>query len=87
MLDLQASGGCFPEYASISLDDLTPLLTAKTQTVSVLGVEPLVIRDLALAAGVRGVDRVVSVGRTLDFSLVWDGYDLIRTLSRAIAAG
>jgi hypothetical protein len=87
VLDLQASGGCFPEYASASLNDLVPLMTAKTQTVSVLGVDPHKVRDLALSAGVRGVDRVVPVGRTLDFSLVWDGYDLIRALSRAIAAG
>ena len=32
----------------------------------------------------RGVDRIVPVGRTLDFALVWDGHDLIRELSRVV---
>ena len=31
-----------------------------------------------------GVDRVVPIGTTLDFSLNWDGYDLINQMSRII---
>jgi hypothetical protein len=81
------TGGCFLEYASASLDALAPLLSKKTQTVAVLGVDPLAVRDFVLASGARGVDRVVPLGHTLDFSLVWDGYDLIRTLSRAVVTG
>ena len=34
----------------------------------------------------RGVDRIVPIGRTMDFSLMWDGYDLIRSMSRRIDA-
>ena len=30
------------------------------------------------------VDRIVPMGRTMDFTLVWDGVDLIRTMSRAV---
>ena len=29
-----------------------------------------------------GIDRVVPFGKTTDFDLIWDGYDLIYTLSR-----
>ena len=32
----------------------------------------------------NGVDRVVPVGRTMDFSLFWDGNDLIKSFSRII---
>lgn len=39
------------------------------------GVEP---RDEVL------VDRFVPLGKSLDFNLVWDGYDLITTLSRIV---
>jgi hypothetical protein len=80
------SGGCFLEYASPSLQPLLTLATAKTQTLSALGLSTQTLRDLALTRGVRGIDRVVPLGHTLDFSLVWDGYDLIATLSRRIAA-
>ena len=31
-----------------------------------------------------GIDRIVPIGRTMDFSLVWDGYELINTLSRRV---
>jgi len=83
----RCAGGCFLEYAADALDPLAPLLTEKAQTVSVLGFPPRAVRDFVLAHGVRGVDRVTPVGRTLDFSLVWDGYDLIYTLSRRVCAG
>jgi hypothetical protein len=83
---LDCRGGCFPEFAADTLAPLAPLLTEKAQTVSVLGVDPATVRDFALSRGVHGVDRVVPMGRTLDFSLVWDGYDLIETLSRRVTA-
>ena len=38
------------------------------------------------ANSLRGIDRIAPVGHTMDFALTWDGYDLIRTLSRRIAA-
>ena len=31
-----------------------------------------------------GIDRVVPVGRGLEFDRIWDGYDLIRSLSKII---
>ncbi|MDD3212750.1 MAG: acyl-CoA reductase [Eubacteriales bacterium] len=85
--EFPCSGGCFLEYAAAELGELAPLLTQKAQTLSVLGVEPQTVQDFVLRSGVRGVDRVVPVGRTLDFALVWDGFDLIETLSRRVTAG
>ena len=35
---------------------------------------------------IRDRDRIAPVGHTMDFALTWDGYDLIRTLSRRISA-
>jgi len=32
----------------------------------------------------KGIDRVVPFGKTLDINLVWDGYDVITNLSRII---
>jgi len=31
-----------------------------------------------------GIDRIVPVGSALNISVVWDGYDVIGTLSRII---
>jgi len=32
----------------------------------------------------KGIDRAVQLGKSMDFSLVWDGYDLIYELSREV---
>ena len=31
-----------------------------------------------------GIDRVVPIGKALDMNLIWDGYDVINSLSRII---
>ena len=37
-----------------------------------------------LESGVKGVDRIVPIGQTMDFDLLWDGYDLTRELTRVV---
>jgi len=32
----------------------------------------------------NGIDRIVPIGKTTDFSLTWDGFNMIETLSRKI---
>lgn len=86
-VDFRCGGGCFLEYAAATLEPLAALLSGKAQTLSVLGVPATEVRAFVLARGLRGVDRIAAVGHTLDFSLVWDGYDLIETLSRRVAGG
>ena len=31
-----------------------------------------------------GIDRIVPVGEALDIGVIWDGYDIVRSLSRII---
>ena len=54
----------------------------RCQTLALLGSRDLV-RPL-FESGVRGIDRVVSVGHTMDFELIWDGYDLIERFTRNV---
>jgi hypothetical protein len=42
------------------------------------------IEEFIIDENISGIDRIVPIGQTMDFSLFWDGYDLIRTLSRCI---
>ncbi|WP_113704075.1 acyl-CoA reductase [Nonomuraea lactucae] len=84
LLDRHPGGGVFVETRVKRLADIVPLLDRKVQTLSYFGVPPDELADLLLDAGPRGVCRVVPLGRALDFSLIWDGHDLIRALSRRI---
>jgi len=47
------------------------VLDEKYQTISIIGVDKKEIVDFITSKRLRGVDRVVSVGKTLDFDLGW----------------
>ncbi|MGA2405363.1 MAG: acyl-CoA reductase [Bacteroidales bacterium] len=80
--DYRCSGGYFSEYHAESLTELSKIINRKYQTLAYYGIEKseliLFVKEVALT----GIDRIVPIGRTSDFSLTWDGFDLISTLSR-----
>lgn len=78
------AGGCYLEYNTESVEDLTAIVNKKFQTFSYLGIDPERIKKFVIDNGLSGIDRIVPVGKTADFSFVWDGYDLILTMSRII---
>jgi len=80
--DYRCVGGCFLEYDATNLDDLKKIVTDKYQTLSYLGCNPKEIQEWVIKNGLKGIDRIVPIGKTADFGLIWDGYDLITTLSR-----
>lgn len=82
--DYTCAGGCYLEYDTPNLSDIIPIITEKFQTLSVLGIESKDIQNFVIENGLSGIDRIVPVGKTADFGLVWDGYDLIESMSREI---
>jgi hypothetical protein len=76
--------GTVHEVVFADLDQLAPLINERYQTLCVQGIAPQAVRNLIVRHGLRGIDRVVPVGRALDMAIVWDGYDLICSLSRLI---
>ncbi|NME82778.1 acyl-CoA reductase [Clostridium sp. SM-530-WT-3G] len=80
--DFKCAGGIFFEYSDNNLNSLASIITNKYQTVSYFGIDPLEIRKWVFKNGLTGIDRIVPIGKAADFSLVWDGCDLIRSLTR-----
>lgn len=78
----RCAGGSFIEYDDQNLDALRDIVTRKYQTLSYIGFSPGELREWVLVNGLAGIDRIVPVGRTAEFSLIWDGYDLVASLSR-----
>lgn len=76
--------GTFMELDVSKIDEVHKFLTPQVQTVSYFGFDSDILRKSFKKTGVIGVDRVVPLGTALDFDNVWDGYDLIRTLTRVI---
>jgi hypothetical protein len=78
----RCAGGYFSEYEINSLDEIADIVTNKYQTLSYFGFEQDEIKLFIQSNHLYGIDRVVPIGETTTFSLTWDGYDLINTLSR-----
>ena len=49
------------------------------------GVEQADFRKFLEETRPAGIDRIVPMGKSMDFSLIWDGYDLIRQMSRRVS--
>lgn len=82
--DWHANCGFFFECHLTSIDQILPVITRKYQTLSYAGLSGEALRKLLIQARSLGIDRIVPIGRTLEFSLEWDGHDLIRSMSRII---
>ena len=82
----RCAGGFFLEYASETMDALRDMDSRRLQTVTCVGVDVESVRGFVLQNGLKGIDRVVPLGHSMDFSLFWDGRDLIRSMSRLIGA-
>lgn len=76
--------GFFFETTDNDLSVLKSIVGERYQTVTYFGIEPQAIIDCVVETGLTGIDRVVPIGKALDIGVVWDGYDLVGTLSRVI---
>lgn len=82
--DYTCPGGSFIEYASEGLDDLISVITSQYQTLTYIGLNEKELVKWVMDHGLSGIDRIVPVGRAADFSLTWDGYNLIDCMSREV---
>lgn len=76
--------GMFFEYEFDKYEELNILSDTKVQTCAVCGVDNNELRDFIIDQGWCGIDRIVPFGSTLDIDVIWDGYDIISSLSRVI---
>ena len=78
----KSNSGYFSEIKIEDLKQIKSLITRKFQTLSYFGIDNNELKEFIESNSLSGIDRVVPIGKTLDFSLRWDGYDLIYSLSR-----
>ncbi len=81
---LHLAFGSFLEYEITSLGELSAFVTRRTQTLTCAGIAPDEAARTVAALGLPGIDRAVPVGQAMEFDVVWDGKDLIASLSRVI---
>lgn len=80
----RSSCGYFSEYHTKSLEEIAKIISNKYQTLAYLGFEKQELINFVRDSSITGIDRIVPIGHTTDFSLIWDGFDLINILTRVI---
>ncbi|KLU65861.1 acyl-CoA reductase (LuxC) [Desulfosporosinus acididurans] len=83
---LRGKNGYFYEFAIQDYRDLIPFITEKYQTMTYFGLEKDELQNFVIANEIPGIDRIVPIGDAMDIDVIWDGYDLVGTLSRIISA-
>jgi hypothetical protein len=84
IVNFRSNGGYFSEYKASSLSELSTVFSRKFQTLSYYGIEKDELIQFITQQKPMGIDRIVPIGKTTDFSLTHDGFNLIDTLSREI---
>ena len=83
-MDLKDNSGYFFEYDCTDILELKDICNdTRCQTVSYIGDSSRLLP--LLKSGVKGIDRIVPMGKTMDFDLIWDGYNLFERLTRNIS--
>lgn len=81
---LRGRFGLFFEFTGKDFEEICPVVDEKFQTLLYFGLERETLVEMIVKHHLTGIDRVVPVGDSLDIDVIWDGYDIIGTLSRKI---
>lgn len=81
---ISCGDGLFVEYQSKNLNPLIKIMSQKFQTLTYIGNKKEKVLEKIIKRSPKGLDRLVKVGEAGNFSFDWDGYDLVRHMSRKI---
>lgn len=84
LMNYKYNSGFYFEKDIENLKEIVDVCDVRCQTLTYYGVKEEDFRTFLEVARPIGIDRIVPMGKSMDFALVWDGYDLIRQMSRKI---
>jgi hypothetical protein len=84
LMRFKYNSGFFFEQEINELKDILPICGDRLQTLVYFGLEKEAIDNFIFKMKPKGIDRIVPMGKSMNFTLTWDGYDLIRQLSRKV---
>ena len=85
LMQYKYNSGFFFEMDIDVLTDILPICADRLQTLTYYGISQEDIINFISKYKPKGIDRAVPMGKSMDFALTWDGYDLIRELSRKVS--
>lgn len=82
--NIRPGAGFFSVQVVRKLSELINQIKRKTQTISYFGFSTNELTQFIGELNGRGVDRIVPIGKALDFSPIWDGKDLLFEMHRLV---
>ncbi len=82
--NMRGVNGTFFQKNIKKLSYLKKFITKKCQTISYYGTSKNQLKNFLSRNNILGVDRFVPIGSSLEINLKWDGYDVIKSLSRVV---
>ena len=64
--------------------EINNIINNKYQTLTYFGLEKSSLKNFVIDNKLIGIDRIVPIGQALDMCLIWDGFDVIKSLSRIV---
>ena len=77
--------GFFYEFDAEDINQISHIVNKSFQTLTYFGVNKSYLTDFVLQNRLFGIDNITPIGSALDIGVIWDGYDIIRSLSRTIS--
>ena len=84
LMNYKYNSGFYFEKDIDDLADIVNVCDVRCQTLTYYGVPEEAFRKFLEESRPFGIDRIVPMGKSMDFALIWDGYDLIRQMSRRV---
>ena len=81
---LRGKSGYFYQYFINDLDEIKDIINEKFQTLTYYGIDKNKLKNFVFENNLLGIDRIVPVGMAFEMDIIWDGYDLIETMTRKI---
>ena len=76
--------GTVHEISIKNLNELSEIIDERCQTLTYFGFDVKELKSFVVSNKLRGIDRIVPIGRSLDMGVIWDGYNIIEHLSRIV---
>ena len=85
LMNYKYNSGFYFEKNIGNLREIEGVCDIRCQTLTYFGVKEEDFRAFLEEVRPIGIDRIVPMGKSMDFTLIWDGYDLIRQMSRRVS--
>ena len=82
--NLRGKFGYFYEIDATDINQVSHIVNKRYQTLTYFGVEKSYLIDFVMHNRLFGIDNITPIGSALEIGVFWDGYDIVRCLSRTV---